>query len=604
MKNLRFALLIAGLGACASGSNGTNDVGTSIDADLDTSVGDAGGPDVPLGMDAGCSNSTQCDDGMACSLNECVMGACVTTMPYDTTSDAEHCGATCMACPAPSEFQQNMMPVCSSSECALECVEGATDADGNAANGCECFMGDGGEDFPDVDGRDTDCDGIDGSSAIGVFVAPPPVGRGDGSGAQDSPFDTIAAGIAEASTREGRREVYIAEGEYNEDIVLSNGVGLFGGYGATWQRMPGVLSEVRGGDVAIRGTDISAATVVQRMRIISSRASTPGGTSYAAHIVGSSGVTFEACQLEAGAGTNGVTGAIGGVGANGRTGSAGMSGCSGCSNRGFGGAGATSTCAANGGLGGRGAYGDRTGGIGNMGSGSAAGSGGPGGAGDGSFCIAGCSNGRSGSPGRPATRVGTAGVHATTMGAQVVDATGFDAGSGVRGAEGGDGSGGGGGGGGGGSDCCADDQGGGGGGGGSGGCGGFGGSGGTGGGNSVALFSFDSSVSLIDCSLVTSAAGGGGSGAAGGLGGGGGGGGTAGGGADNGGPGGAGGIGSDGGRGGSGSGGNGGNSLCVVAGGDGVRPTTFECSSGAAGLAGRGHSLAVGGLPGMSGRSL
>ncbi|MFT5357840.1 MAG: hypothetical protein ACI9KE_005077, partial [Polyangiales bacterium] len=561
-------MLIVGLGACASGSNGVGDGGVSGDADLDTSVGDTGAADVLIvDMDAGCTNGMQCDDGIACSLNECVIGSCVTTMPYDTTSDAEHCGDECMACPEPAEFQQNMMRACNSSECTVECIEGATNADGNDANGCECFGGTGGDDFPDVDGRDTDCDGIDGTITVGVFVAPAPIGRVDGSGAQDSPFATIAAGIAEAATRDGRREVYIAEGEYNESLQLADGVGLFGGYNAmNWQRLPGVLSELRGGEVTLRGTNISADTVVQRMRIISSRATTPGGTSYAAYVVGSSGVTLEACQLEAGSGTNGVTGTIGDVGANGQMGSRGTVGCSGCGGNGFGGAGGTSTCGSGGGTGGRGAEGNRTGEVGGTGSGPSPGSGGPGGSGDGSFCFPGCSDGETGSMGRPPSRVGTAGAHANVAGMPILDETGFDSGAGVVGAVGGNGSGAGGGGGGGGSDCCNDDRGGGGGGGGAGGCGGFGGFGGSGGGNSVALYSFNSSVSLIDCALVTASAGDGGSGASGGLGGGGGSAGLAGGGADNGGPGGPGGAGSNGGRGGSGAGGNGGNSLCVAAG--------------------------------------
>jgi hypothetical protein len=89
------------------------------------------------------------------------------------------------------------------------------------------------EDLPDPDGLDTNCDGIDGDAANAVFVVPS-AGMG-GNGSRMDPFHRVSDAIAMA--RGTRRQVLVAEGTYNEQLVLSEGVIVAGGYNpTTWRR--------------------------------------------------------------------------------------------------------------------------------------------------------------------------------------------------------------------------------------------------------------------------------------------------------------------------------------------------------------------------------
>jgi hypothetical protein len=107
---------------------------------------------------------------------------------------------------------------------------GSLGADGASADACIPQA-----DEPDESFGDTDCDGIDGSIAKGIFVAPSGATTGDGS--PESPFTSLAAGIAEAQ-RAGK-DVYACAGTYNAPgLALSANVRIFGGYACNGTRRP------------------------------------------------------------------------------------------------------------------------------------------------------------------------------------------------------------------------------------------------------------------------------------------------------------------------------------------------------------------------------
>jgi hypothetical protein len=415
----------------------------------------------------------------------------------------------------------------------------------------------------------------------GVFVRPD--GSDSNPGTQDAPLRTVAAAIAAAPARGGT--VYLTQGTYAQDqFTLASGVNLYGGYDDTFQnRDPAVhVTVFSGGTTALLGEGVSSA-LVDGITIRSADATAPGGSSYAAFLRGSSGVTFHQCTLEAGrgaAGTGGSPGSVGDPGADGADGGAGS--CSDLTAAGIGGSGGPG---AN--LGGAGGSGGSlatafVAAAGETGSGPDGGAGGaPGLATSSKHNAKAGGAGGAGSPGTDAPGGISFGVLTESGYAPAAGSNG--------GSDGTAGSGGGGGGGA--SGDPADGAGNGGGGGGGGGTPGDGGLAGSGGGGSFAIAIVGSSNTVVESCVLRSSQGGtggtGGSGGAGGTGGGGGSGGSAGrtcnsliG------NGGAGGTGGTGGRGGHGGGGGGGPTIGIVY--DGASTLTETGNSYALGAAGTG----------------
>ncbi|MFH2007923.1 MAG: choice-of-anchor Q domain-containing protein [bacterium] len=98
------------------------------------------------------------------------------------------------------------------------------------------------------DGVDNDCDGIADQatacpSGIGTYVSALYGNDATGLGTQQSPVQTIGMGIANAITIGGGHPVYVAEGNYNEKVILVEGISLLGGHQCdtttcTWARDP------------------------------------------------------------------------------------------------------------------------------------------------------------------------------------------------------------------------------------------------------------------------------------------------------------------------------------------------------------------------------
>ena len=108
--------------------------------------------------------------------------------------------------------------------------------------GCDCKFAetsDGGiaYDPPDLGFADSNCDGIDGTIAVAVFVDLNALTGGDGS--MRYPFVTIGEGITAAQASGGAKtDVYVSKGIYRENVTMVNGVGIYGGYDASnkWSR--------------------------------------------------------------------------------------------------------------------------------------------------------------------------------------------------------------------------------------------------------------------------------------------------------------------------------------------------------------------------------
>ncbi|MCB9519590.1 MAG: DUF1565 domain-containing protein [Myxococcales bacterium] len=510
---------------------------------------------------------------------------------FDPQTDPMHCGGCGRACDF--DFAD---PGCSAGTCYIAgCLPGHYDLNGNREDGCEYECTD--EDFavedrPDPSFLDTDCDGIDGSPARAVFVAPS--GDDTNPGTPQRPLRTISLAMDVVAADPFLDSVYVAEGVYFGPgdgsggflpIRMISGVNLYGGYEVgTWRRSTDNITRIAATSPAVIAEGLDQPTEIGGFQIEGAAGRTlpdgRGETSIGLLVRSSPGLTISNCQISGGVGGQGADAELGRVGLAGSGGGAGGRGevdssglCSGnpAPERGFQGA---SPCGSTGGLGGSAARAGGTGGAGGGGLGPGGGGGGSGGAGgsEGFF-------GDSDSPGRPGTG-GARGADGApgepgVGGAAEGDFDAGDilrAGSGASGGDGGPAGGGGGGGGGGGAyggcggfvDTC-DGYGGAGGGGGGGGCGGHGGVGGGAGGGSFGLYVIDSPGVIVRRSTLLGAAGGnGGDGGRGGSGGNGGDPGPAGTTSCDGGVGGLGGRGGDGGDGGMGGGGAGGSSFALV----------------------------------------
>ncbi|HEY3353601.1 MAG TPA: putative metal-binding motif-containing protein [Polyangia bacterium] len=373
-------------------------------------------------------------------------------------------------------------------------------------------------DEPDVDGTDSNCDGIDGDESKAIFVDP--LASDTYLGTKANPVQTIgqALTLANASTKP---HIYLLTETYviNDAITLKSGVSIYGGFARnTWTRNSSggtVISRTNAATgahlIGVQGSSLTATTKLQDVII-----EVPDAVAPAVHVYGLVCKTCPSLKLVRVAITIG-NGGVGTTGTAGTTGAAGVASTP-SGNPSVAGTGAPSTCGATGGNGGQPNYYVSTcnGHAGYVGSpsprGGAGGAGGtsgtqPGAGGAGTSCLA-------------ASTAGTAGSVGTVDGSGTypvwVPVTGGAGGTGCAG-------GGGGGSGGGvgldvGAACAILLPGGLGG--SSGGCGGTGGGPGAGGGSSIGVLLWQSSgVTFQDTVISAGAGGAGGAGGVGGVGG-------------------------------------------------------------------------------------
>ena len=323
----------------------------------------------------------------------------------------------------------------------------------------------------------------------GVFVSAAQEAEGDGT--RNSPFASLAAGLAEAIDSGKRLYVCADGGSYGESVALdatATGLEVFGGFRCSdWTYDPTLQASIESSEPTAWVIDGAEQVVLTDLEIIAANATEPGGSSVAMFLKGGADVTLEHVRLQAGDGADGVDGMVeeefdypdvGELVGDDGTVTAGAGICSfRCPSGGqtTGGAGAQPTSAGANGLPGEASPPpvDET-----MGAGGLAGS----------SCASG-GTGEDGSPGTPGER----GNGASELGTLTSD--GWTPASGTSGRPGGPGQGGGGG--------ASQGSDGGGGGGGCGACGGAGATAGQGGGASIALIRLGSTVTLRDCVLVT-----------------------------------------------------------------------------------------------------
>lgn len=308
----------------------------------------AGNADCDMDVTNGCEASlTSVDDCGACgvtcehpaAVSSCMTGTCALTVCLDGAgncdgndangcestlgSDMNNCGACGVSCAI-----TGTVTACSAGACmATGCLPGFEDRDGDDANGCEfrCLS----TDDPDDAFVDSNCDGIDGDASIAVFVS---TGGSDRNvGTQASPMLTVAAAITRARTTR-KRHVYISAGTYaaSAPIALSNGISIYGGYTASWERdgtRPTLRRTVSSGSpVAITCSGVSSATVLDRLAIETDDTRSPSADNIGIDVANCAGLTLTHVRVEAGDagvgrdGANGSTGRAGSRGGNGTVG--------------------------------------------------------------------------------------------------------------------------------------------------------------------------------------------------------------------------------------------------------------------------------------------
>jgi hypothetical protein len=601
------------IGSCATGWDNCDQTYTNgCERNVSSDVNNCGGCNAVCNSTngtPGCTNgqcTITCNAGWGDCNNDRADG-CET----NTATSATNCGQCGTVCPT----RPNTTPLCANSSCGFACLPGFVDLDGVAINGCEYQCTSTGPDAPDLLFIDANCDGIDGDASRAIFVAP--TGNDANPGTRGAPKRTITAAILAADAESPKKSVYISQGTYAETITLRAGVSLYGGYNAltNWSRATAHVTRIQSASsTAVTGTNLGLPTTLQLLTIESANAAGTevngdGRSSIGVLIVTSpAGVTIEACNVRAGAGSPGAAGSAGAMGLAGLNGS--PAGVGAVQNAGGGAVGVSCPAfgfSGAGGLGGQGVLGTADGNNGGLGGsaaqGGAGGTGGSGGA-RGTCTITSSSNGNdapavtatpgAGNPGANGNSVPAAGAFSGVL---------FMPSAGQAGGAGRPGGGGGGGGAGGGTSSgtnlvcsnCAGLWSGGGGGGGSGGCGGSAGMGGRGGGGSFAILSVSSQVTVQNSTLTSGNGGQGGSGGNGGLGGAGGTGGVGSSGESRsecttrrGGSGARGAAGAAGGQGGGGSGGAGGPSHCIAWTGTAPANTSNACTVGAGGSGGTG----------------
>jgi hypothetical protein len=346
------------------------DCGGPADLCLDLSDGRQCGLDCGPGTEP-CPAAYECKDvpgpggGTA---KQCVpkSGACTCDETVDFQTDPINCGKCKRSCEFPDAIAG-----CEGGVCTIDgCHEGFADLDEVLDNGCEYACTKTSDiDLPDAAGIDSNCDGIDGDAARGVFVAQ--YGKASGLGTRNSPVQTIAQGLAKAVA--GDKELlFVASGEYREQVVAVDGVSIYGGYSpdGLWERDPAsfetiIVAETPDATGQIRTLvmdGMTKTTVLGGLTINAGSNTLESASSYAVWIRNSGdAVRIVGCRViggNGGPGKSGAAGTKGSPGAQGQPGTEGRADCS-CNEeitfQGKGGVGGVATCPGDAGRGGDGA---------------------------------------------------------------------------------------------------------------------------------------------------------------------------------------------------------------------------------------------------------
>ncbi len=258
-----------------------------------------------------CSN-VACPDGYTCSDVEVEGSMFQQCLPESTACD---CTAS----------DDGAMETCNIATDFSDC-EGARTCGGGAGWGdCQAPSM---TDAPDGSFVDANCDGIDGELDAGIFVA---TNGGINDATCGLVYGTPCRTIAHATVRalqSARGQLYVQAGDYNEIVVLVNGIDIYGGFDTTWQRdihtdsahrvtITGSQDNGAGGSgefLSVRAHNLVVTTVMADLVIVGPNAGGTGAlgarSSYALHI-DSALVDLQRVSIVAGNGTNAVIGSVG-----------------------------------------------------------------------------------------------------------------------------------------------------------------------------------------------------------------------------------------------------------------------------------------------------
>ncbi|MFT3707105.1 MAG: MopE-related protein [Archangium sp.] len=263
-----------------------------------------------------CSGTVACPMGDMCSNGFCTR-ACNTSMDCVARYGA---GATCTNGTCGTTFQ-------------------FVNADVEETNGCECPSNPSVIDEPErwstyptggLPYVDRDCDGVDGVASKALFVWAQSTSS---QGTRTAPYRTIAEAMA--AFRVGIHSgILVAQGTYAEQVVLVNGVQLFGGYASDFLRRDIVnfptFIEAAEPTGAARGTvnaeNLSSTTIISGFTIrgydVISRPApgTQAKNSFAIYVRDSAGLVIQNNHVVGGRGGDGTPAAPGIAGTNGGNG--------------------------------------------------------------------------------------------------------------------------------------------------------------------------------------------------------------------------------------------------------------------------------------------
>ena len=236
---------------------------------------------------------------------------------YNQAENCGGCGVNCneMWVPSPDTF--NVIPFCSTSGCDYACITDFYDLDLDPSNGCEFT--------PDP---------------LSIYVSTPANSGNDSAscGSYSEPCASIQYGLERAANTSGKERVRVSTGIYRENITLSNGIHVWGGFNpVNWMLNAAVnvttiagqsLSEQDAITVTARNitndTDFSGFTI-QASNGRNATSTLPAGNSIGIYIIGSDNhLSIEDNTVRAGVGGNGMLGGAGNSGVSGSNGSNGQ----------------------------------------------------------------------------------------------------------------------------------------------------------------------------------------------------------------------------------------------------------------------------------------
>ncbi|MBN2340646.1 MAG: hypothetical protein JXX29_06410 [Deltaproteobacteria bacterium] len=222
----------------------------------------------------------------------------------------DHCGECNQPCFTTSPHMIAECIMITEPTCDIHCEENFIDADGSDFNGCECEVTMNSWP-PPVHSGDMDCDGIVDYIENAVYVSPEGIDMATGSVLD--PVRTISQGIVLAE--EERKTIFVARGEYDEQVNLIDGISIFGGYRQDFQdRDPllfitEIMYSAAPGLPVVLAQNILSSTWFSGFSIVAGNAQQPGGGSTAVYLAEStSGLHFSDTVIYAGTGADGEPG--------------------------------------------------------------------------------------------------------------------------------------------------------------------------------------------------------------------------------------------------------------------------------------------------------